>query len=692
MAAEHSAIRLLLLEASQNEAERLVSLFRNAGRATRAQRLANPAGLDELLSQSWDLAILAPPSPELDSLSALRQLRRRVPQLAVIQRVPPDDPAAVLDALRLGARDGIASDNDEHLLLASLRELGNLAERHERRRLEQALAEAEQRCQLLLANAVEAVAYVHDGLHIHVNSAYVELLGYPSAEDLEITPLMDLIAAADQPALREAFRQLRDDPSPLELDCRCVRQDGSTLGVRLRLTPAIYLDEPCVQLHLREERAAPAAEALEEQLREVRFQDTLTGLLNRSRMLELLEDALERARLGAPASFAYLSIDRYPTLLAELGIGAMDELLVALAERLREHFGTLVTLSRFADDAFTALLPQAADASLDSAFERLLGRQERQPLTLAGRTLAISYSIGVVSLDNHTKSAGDLVDRAHRSARQVAQRGGNACKRYDPQEELAAAANRGNLVAMVKQALQQNGFRLLFQPVIGLRGSSHEYYEALLRLVNPQGEEVSPAEFARTARDSGLSGQIDRWVIQQAVRQLGEHRARGHGTRIFVHLSGATLGDLELLPWLRETLQGQQLDAEAVIFQLSEEDLLAQPEQALAMAQRLRRQGHPVTLSGFAAGDPPLAALRLLVPDYVKLSGKLIKDLGQPEHQERLKAMVAELSAQNVQTIAPFVESASVLAQLWQVGVHFIQGYYLQEPSQAMDYEFHPEH
>ncbi len=691
MAAEHSAIRLLLLEASQNEAERLVSLFRNAGRAARAQRLADPAGLDELLSQSWDLAILAPPSPELDSHAVLQRLRHQVPHLAIIQRVAPGDSEAVLTALRQGARDAIASDNDEHLLLASLRELGNLADRHERRRLEQALAEAEQRCQLLLANAVDAVAYVHDGLHIHVNLAYVELLGYPSADDLEITPLMDLIAAADQPALRDAFRQLRDDPSPRELDCQGVRHDGSTIDLRLRLTPAIYLDEPCVQLHLREARVAPAAEALEEQLREVRFQDTLTGLLNRSRMLDLLEDALERARLGAPASFAYLSIDRYPTLLAELGIDAMDELLVALAERLREHFGTLVTLSRFADDAFTALLPQVADASLDTTFERLLGRQERKPLALAGRSLAISYSIGVVGLDTHAKSAGDLVDRAHRSARQVAQRGGNACKRYDPQEELAAAANRGNLVAMVKQALQQNGFRLLFQPVIGLRGSSHEYYEALLRLINPQGEEVSPAEFARTARDSGLSGQIDRWVIHQAVRQLGEHRARGHGTRIFVHLSGATLGDLELLPWLSKTLEAQQLDAEAVIFQMSEEDLLAQPEQALAMAQRLRRQGHPITLSGFASGDQPLAALRFLVPDYVKLSGKLIKDLGQPDHQERLKAMVADLSAQNVQTIAPFVESASVLAQLWQVGVHFIQGYYLQEPSQAMDYEFQAE-
>lgn len=691
MAAEHSAIRLLLLEASQNEAERLVSLFRNAGRAARAQRLADPAGLDELLSQSWDLAILAPPSPELDSHAVLQRLRQQVPHLAIIQRVAPGDSEAVLTALRQGARDATASDNDEHLLLASLRELGNLADRHERRRLEQALAEAEQRCQLLLANAVDAVAYVHDGLHIHVNLAYVELLGYPSADDLEITPLMDLIAAADQPALRDAFRQLRDDPSPLELDCQGVRHDGSTIDLRLRLTPAIYLDEPCVQLHLREARVAPAAEALEEQLREVRFQDTLTGLLNRSRMLDLLEDALERARLGAPASFAYLSIDRYPTLLAELGIDAMDELLVALAERLREHFGTLVTLSRFADDAFTALLPQVADASLDTTFERLLGRQERKPLALAGRNLAISYSIGVVGLDTHAKSAGDLVDRAHRSARQVAQRGGNACKRYDPQEELAAAANRGNLVAMVKQALQQNGFRLLFQPVIGLRGSSHEYYEALLRLINPQGEEVSPAEFARTARDSGLSGQIDRWVIHQAVRQLGEHRARGHGTRIFVHLSGATLGDLELLPWLSKTLEAQQLDAEAVIFQMSEEDLLAQPEQALAMAQRLRRQGHPITLSGFASGDQPLAALRFLVPDYVKLSGKLIKDLGQPDHQERLKAMVADLSAQNVQTIAPFVESASVLAQLWQVGVHFIQGYYLQEPSQAMDYEFQAE-
>ncbi|MEH3021260.1 MAG: GGDEF domain-containing protein [Pseudomonas oryzihabitans] len=691
MAAEHSAIRLLLLEASQNEAERLVSLFRNAGRATRAQRLADPAGLEELLVQSWDLAILAAPSDEFDPAAALALLRRRAPRLAVIQRVLPDDPDAVVSALRQGARDAIALDNDEHLLLASLRELGNLAERQERSRLEQALAEAEQRCQLLLANAVDAVAYVHDGLHIHVNSAYVELLGYPSADDLEITPLMDLIVPADQPALREAFRQLRDAAGSRELNCQCVRHDGSLVDVQLRLTPAIYLDEPCVQLHLREERAAPAAEALEEQLREVRFQDTLTGLLNRSRMLELLEDALERARLGAPASFAYLSIDRYPTLLAELGIGAMDDLLVALAERLREHFGTLVTLSRFADDAFTALLPQAADASLDSAFERLLGRQERQPLTLAGRTLAISYSIGVVSLDNHTKSAGDLVDRAHRSARQVAQRGGNACKRYDPQEELAAAANRGNLVAMVKQALQQNGFRLLFQPVIGLRGGSHEYYEALLRLINPQGEEVSPTEFARTARDSGLSGQIDRWVIHQAVRQLGEHRARGHGTRIFVHLSGATLDDLELLPWLAKTLQNQNLAAEAVIFQLAEDDLLANPTQGLAMVQRLRRQGHQIAISGFAGSGQPLATLRLLVPDYAKLSSTLIRDLGQPEHQERLKALVADLSAQNALTIAPFVESASVLAQLWQVGVHFIQGYYLQEPSQAMDYEFQSE-
>lgn len=689
MASEHSAIRLLLLEASQNEAERLVSLFRNAGRATRAHRLADPAGLEELLTQSWDLAILAAPSEELDPAAALALLRKRAPRLAVIQRVHPDDPDAVVSALRQGARDAIATDNDEHLLLASLRELGNLADRQERSRLEQALAEAEQRCQLLLANAVDAVAYVHDGLHIHVNSAYVELLGYPSADDLEITPLMDLIAPADQPALREAFRQLRDGPSACELDCQCVRHDGSLIDVNLRLAPAIYLDEPCVQLHLREERAVP--ESLEEQLREVRSQDVLTGLINRGRMLDLLEDALERARLGAPASFAYLTIDRYPALLAELGIGAMDELLVALADRLREHFGTLATLARFADDAFAALLPQAADASLDTAFERLLGRQERQPLTIAGRALAISYSIGVVGLDTHVKSAGDLVDRAHRSARQIAQRGGNACKRYDPAEELAAAANRGNLVAMVKQALQQNSFRLLFQPVIGLRGGSHEYYEALLRLINPQGEEVSPTEFARTARDSGLSGQIDRWVISQAVRQLGEHRARGHGTRIFVHLSGATLDDLELLPWLAKTLQNQNLAAEAVIFQLTEDDLLANPTQGLAMVQRLRRQGHQVAISGFAGSSQPLAALRLLVPDYAKLSSTLIRDLGQPEHQERLKAMVAELNEQSVLTIAPFVESASVLAQLWQVGVHFIQGYYLQEPSQAMDYEFQAE-
>jgi multidomain signaling protein FimX len=176
MAIEKKTIRLLILEDSQNEAERLVSLFRNAGRATRVHRLSSSDDLNEALQQSWDLLICAPSSEQLAPSEAIGAIRRQAKDIPVIQLLADNDSDSITEALMLGAQDALPQGEDERLVLVAKRELANLEERRARRASEVALREAEKRCQLLLDSSVDAITYVHDGMHIYANRAYLELV------------------------------------------------------------------------------------------------------------------------------------------------------------------------------------------------------------------------------------------------------------------------------------------------------------------------------------------------------------------------------------------------------------------------------------------------------------------------------------------------------------------------------------
>ena len=226
MALQKKTIRLLILEDSQNEAERLVSLFRNAGHATRVHRLISSDDLAEALQQTWDLLICAPSSEHLDPSEAIGAIRRQAKDIPIIQLTAGNDAEAITEALMLGAQDALPQGEDEWLLLVANRELANLEERRARRSAEVALREAEKRCQLLLDSSVDAIAYVHDGMHIYANRAYLELFGYDDVEDLEGMPMIDLIAGTDQSRFKTFLKNYQTLEGAAELACGGVRADG----------------------------------------------------------------------------------------------------------------------------------------------------------------------------------------------------------------------------------------------------------------------------------------------------------------------------------------------------------------------------------------------------------------------------------------------------------------------------------
>ena len=683
MAPQKKTIRLLILEDSQNEAERLVSLFRNAGQATRVHRLTSSEDLTDALQQTWDLLINAPTSSNLDPSEAIAAIRKQAKDIPAIQLIDGNDADAITEALALGAHGALPQGEDEWLVLVANRELANLEERRARRSAEVALHEAEKRCQLLLDSSVDAIAYVHDGMHIYANRAYLELFGYEDVEELEGMPMIDLIASCDQGEFKGFLKRYQSLQGSAELVCGGIRADGGNFKARMHFSPASYDGEPCIQVVIR----AETGNAELEKLREISSQDPVTGLFNRNHFLQLLDDAVERAVNAEQASsVAYIRIDRFASLQAEIGLGDSDRLLAELAKLLREQFADKAELARFSDDAFAVLMPDAQPKQLEQPLTAMLRKVEGHLFEVGGRTVQTSLSIGVAALDEQTARAREVIDRAHRCAEEV--NDGNAIRIYNPADELAAAANRGNVLAMLQQALENNSFRLLFQPIISLRGDSHEHYEVLLRLLDPQGVEVPPAEFLGAAKEAGLATRIDRWVLLNSIKLLAEHRNKGHSTRLMVHLSGASMQDASLLPWLGVALKASRLPADSLVFQLEEQDAVAYLKQAKALSQGLVGLGCRVALSQFGCVLNPFNTLKHLNADFVKIDGSYTQDLSRQENQEALKQLLADLHEQSRQTVVPFVDSATVLATLWQAGVGYIQGQYLQGPSQSMDYNF----
>lgn len=685
MPTEKKTVRLLLLEDSQNEAERLISLFRNAGHATRAHRLTSSDDLAEALQQTWDLLIAAPHSENLDPGEALNAIRRQGKDLPFLQLVAENDGEAITEAMLLGAQDGVPKSDDERLLLVAERELRNLEERRARRTAEVSLREAEKRCQLLLDSSVDAITYVHDGMHIYVNRAYVELFGYGDADDIAGMPMIDLIQGSDQARFKDflkTYRQNGDEHA--ELLCGGVRDDGSLFRARMTFSPASYDGEPCTQVVI---RAESDNSELEEKLREISSQDLVTGLYNRAHLLEQLDRTCERAvKSGARASLALLRIDRYAGLLSEIGLADGDLLLADCASLLRQHFGERALLARFADDCFAVLLADLGTQQVEESLRGLLQKVENHLFEIGGRSVQITFSIGAAGISEQCTQAQLVVERALRCADQLVD--GNAIKIHDPAEELAAAASRGNLVAMVQQALDNNRFQLLFQPIISLHGDEREHYEVSLHLSSPQGEPVPRAEFLAAAEQTGLASKVDRWLLLNAIRQLCEQRLAGHNTRLFIPLGAASLQDPTLLPWLSAALKAARLPADTLILQLGEPDAIAYLKQARELTKGLAALHCKLCLDRFGGALNPFNTLRHLPADFVKLDATLLADLSDAEQQDKLKTLIGGLHAEAKLTIVPCVDSASVLTTLWQTGVNYVQGLYLQGPSPRMDYEF----
>jgi diguanylate cyclase (GGDEF)-like protein len=691
MQKKNATVHLLILDPSQNDAESLVSLLRNSGKATRAHRITSEEDLEETLkSGNWDLLLARDLEQEFgadDALATVRRMDKDIPFILLTEEESRERTVAIMKA---GAQATVSFHHTDLLVLTVNRELAALDERRRRRLLDSHLREAEQRCQLLLESSKDAIAYINDGMHIYANQSYMEFLGYDDIDDLICIPLLDTLTPESQSKYKEFAKEFAEKKEDgMTLNCTARRSDDNELNVTMAVSAATYDGEACTQIVLQPEHSDAE---LEEKLRQISSQDLLTGLYNRQHLMNALAENIANAgKDNTSGALAYIAIDNFMSMKSQVGIAGADLLLGDLAYLLKEQAGDDLTLARMSDDAFSVMCMPCDEKTLAERSERIRKAVEDCLFDINGRTLPLTVSIGVAAITENSPKAEELLARAHTASFDVRKKEGheqgNGVLIYNPADY--ESLDDTNSIEAIQKALDENRFRLLFQPIINLRGEGEEHYEASVRMLDKDDEEVSPYDFLPPMGPSDTAIKIDRWVILQTIKQLSGHRSRGHDTRLFLNVTAETLQDKTFTPWLSVALKAARLPGDSLIFQIREGDANNYMKQAKEFTRAVHELHCKVSISQFGCALNPFNTLKHIDTDYVKIDGSFTEEIQKnDEAKEQVKEMVKTLQSSAKLTIIPLVENAGVLATLWQAGVNYIQGYYLQAPVPEMNYDF----
>ena len=425
----------------------------------------------------------------------------------------------------------------------------------------------------------------------------------------------------------------------------------------------------------------------DEELRRLAENDPLTGLVNRGSFMRELENERERlAATGGHSAVMFFDLDQFKYVNDTLGHAVGDRLLMQVANVLRGRTRGSDVVSRFGGDEFLVL---ARDAGVTeaSALARSLNEIMRDfSLVEGGHAVTVNFSIGITVFDGRTSSNEEILAQADMACYAAKTRGRNRFQVYQPgEEERARMTTDIGWSQLVKEAIRDDRFRLVYQPIEDVRPGAVEHYEVLLRLPTDSGEVVMPSVFLPVAQRFGLLAEIDRWVISHALQTLAAFRAEGRNICFSINLSAQGLEDAALLELVGELLQQHRLPPEAVVFEITEQTAVRYLDHARHVLQGLVALGCRLALDDFGKGFSSLSYLKHLPVEFIKIDGAFVCNLGDdPIDQAMVRAIVQVAQALGKRTIAEFVQDARAVQLLREAGVDYLQGYFIGRPAEEL--------
>ncbi|WP_052055653.1 PAS domain S-box protein [Myxosarcina sp. GI1] len=557
----------------------------------------------------------------------------------------------------------------------------------ERKQAETDLRESEARYRLVTENMNDLVC-LHElkGSYLYVSPSCQTLLGYSPEEMLGKDPYSFFHPEDGDRIYQEHSDAIKGNPQPVTYRMR--HKTGSYIWFETLTKPIKDDSGQVIRLQTTSRDVSERVRA-QHQLKHEALHDTLTGLPNRTLLMERLELAINRVKRSEQHSFAilFLDLDRFKIINDSLGHLAGDRLLITVAQKLQTILRATDLAARLGGDEFVVLLEDIEGIQEAVNITKRIFAKLQTPLILEGREVYTTPSIGIVLGDSSYRQATDLLRDAD-IAMYRAKNKGKARYEIFNTEMHVRVLERLHLESDLRKAVEKQEFILYYQQLVDLNTRKLIGFEALIRWQHPTQGLKTPKEFITVAEETGLIAAIDSWALQTACRQLAAWQIafpNFSNLRVSVNLSSPDLQTKHFLENIDRILQQTDLDGQFLNLEITESMLIDNVDCTITLLKQLQTRGIQISIDDFGTGYSSLSYLHRLPINTLKIDRSFVSAMKEGDKNHQIVKTITALSNQlEIDTIAEGIEIPYQLETLKNLGCKFGQGYLFSQPlSQA---------
>ena len=655
--------------------------LRRAGHALTGHAIDEVSLRAALNAGPWDVLLVHHPDAVLDPktvLGILRELQLDLPAVVLAERLDVEETAAFM---RAGARDVLLDPGLDRLLETLEREVREAQDRQASRESERRRREAEARYQMLVED-IPALIYIAwaDEMRrtMYVSPQLKAMTGFSPVEwQAEPESWLNQLHPDDRKRVLDEHREACRTNQAFRSEYRILDRDGfehwwHDEGRVLRGSDSLPQFVRGFVVDVTERRRA------EETILQMTYRDAVTGLPNRTLLLERLQAALEAPQQG-PVALLILALDRLREVRNTLGHRSAEGVVRELGHRLADLLGEKERVARLRGDEFAVMLP-GADAHLAQQVGAQLLKALEAPFVVDKLPIEVGGRVGIAVAPDHGNDPEALLRRAD-IAVEAARQAYSGCVVYstecDPYDPLALS-----LLGELRRALEADQLTLHYQPKVDLRSRSVIGAEALLRWHHPKRGIIGPQQFIPLAEQGGLIRPLTRWVLKKALGQCHVWQEQGRNLPVAVNLSARNLHDPQLADEVAGLLEGGHLGPGDLLLELTESAVMTDPIHSADTLRRLKDQRVKIAIDDFGTGYSSLSYLRKLPVSELKIDKSFVLGIdGDGEEDTVIVRSTTDLGHNlGLTVVAEGVESERTLEMLTSFGCDAAQGFFIARP------------
>jgi diguanylate cyclase (GGDEF)-like protein len=512
------------------------------------------------------------------------------------------------------------------------------------------------------------------GIHLNFNIFHNQLQTNIKTAILVLLVMLIVFSLTGRRALQRALSSISDLQQPI--------QELAEGNLDVQFKPAEHREISDIVEAL--ETTATALSERDAKLLELANHDVLTGLFNRRRFVDELEAELVNAEATkSVCALFFVDLDQFKYVNDSCGHPAGDRLIRKVADELLRSVGQDDTVARFGGDEFVILIRNSSRTAAKASADRVLANMRRLAHIEDQRVFHVHCSIGITLIDGNNRNADDLIAQADIACRDAKSAGRNRAAFYEQSEEKSAQVTEDvGWMNKLRNAIDEDGFVLHYQPINRIDSGQTTHHEVLIRLPEEDGRLVAPDAFFPAAIRFGLMSEIDFWMIKNAAKAYSEHAKDNAFLKLSINLSANAFEHEDLSSYVASCFSEHGVIPSNIIFEITESLAVRRPRHVEQQIDELRKLGCQLALDDFGTGYSSLSSLQKLHFDFIKIDGTFVQDILSNTVDQKMIRLIAEIGREmNMQTVAEYVQDADALALLGDLGVDLAQGFFIGRPS-----------